>query len=76
MLTRAELDRMIDDGSVETVCLAFTDHYGRLCGKMMAASFFKESPRTACCNYLLAVDMVGWMASVQASHLPAPSVVL
>ncbi|MEY2958095.1 MAG: hypothetical protein RLZZ01_663 [Actinomycetota bacterium] len=48
------------DGSIDTVIVAFTDHYGRLVGKRFDARFFCESAiddGTHACDYLLCVDM-------------------
>lgn len=45
---------------IETVIVAFTDHYGRLCGKRYDAEMFVEhtaSNGTHGCDYLLTTDM-------------------
>ncbi|MDF3288988.1 glutamine synthetase family protein [Streptomyces silvisoli] len=58
-LTVAELRRLIDTGTIDTVVLAFTDMQGRLQGKRFAAPFFLDEVLehgTEGCNYLLAVD--------------------
>ena len=55
-----ELRSAFDAGSIDTVVVAFTDHYGRLMGKRFDASFFLEScadDGTHACDYLLTVDM-------------------
>ena len=55
-----ELRSAVDAGSIDTVVVAFTDHYGRLMGKRFDASFFLEScadDGTHACDYLLTVDM-------------------
>ena len=59
MLTLDELRALVDDGSVDTVVVGFTDLYGRLCGKRLDAGFFLESAAegTHACDYLLTVDM-------------------
>lgn len=60
MLTLEELAVLVDAGSVETVVLAFTDHYGRLMGKRFDAGFFLAEGAahgTHACDYLLTVDM-------------------
>jgi glutamine synthetase len=47
-------------GTIDTVVVAFTDHYGRLVGKRFDAGFFCESAiddGTHACDYLLTVDM-------------------
>ena len=54
-----DLRAAADDGSVDTVVLAFTDLYGRLVGKRFVADFFLDSidDGTHVCDYLLTVDM-------------------
>lgn len=47
-------------GAIDTVVVAFTDHYGRLVGKRFDARFFCETAieeGTHACDYLLTVDM-------------------
>jgi glutamine synthetase len=60
MLTLDQLTKLIDDGTIDTVLLAFTDMQGRLQGKRCAAPYFLDEvvPHAAeACNYLLAVDV-------------------
>ena len=60
MLTTDELNGLIDEGTIDTVIVAFTDMQGRLVGKRASARLFKEeisSHGAECCNYLLAVDV-------------------
>ena len=57
MLTTDELATLVDDGSVDTVILAFPDLYGRLMGKRLDAGFFLDQPATHACDYLFTVDM-------------------
>jgi glutamine synthetase len=60
MLTTDQLRAAVDDGSIDTVLVAFTDMQGRLQGKRCAAPYFLEEvvPHAAeACNYLLAVDV-------------------
>ena len=60
MLTRAELAERVEQGKIDTVLVAFTDHYGRLLGKRFDAGFFLEQGLehgTHACDYLLTVDM-------------------
>jgi len=60
MLTQDELARRVGTGEIDTVLLAFTDHYGRLMGKRLDADFFLEDAAkkgTHACDYLLTVDM-------------------
>ena len=59
MLTIDELAAGSADGTIDTVVVAFTDHYGRLLGKRFDAGFFCESidDGTHACDYLLTVDM-------------------
>ncbi len=54
-----DLTTRIDDGTIDTVVVAFTDHYGRLLGKRLDARFFAEhlTEGTHACDYLLTVDM-------------------
>jgi glutamine synthetase len=54
------LEQAIIDDSIDTVIVAFTDHYGRLHGKRFDAAFFLEdtvASGTHGCDYLLTVDM-------------------
>ncbi len=60
MLTLEQLRVAVDDGTIDTVVLAFTDMQGRLQGKRLAAEFFLEEVAenfSEGCNYLLAVDV-------------------
>ncbi len=55
-----ELRLRVDDGTVDTVVVAFTDMQGRLQGKRLHARFFVDvvlEEGTEGCNYLLAVDV-------------------
>ncbi|WP_419993550.1 glutamine synthetase family protein [Streptomyces boninensis] len=58
-LTVDELRRRADDGSIDTVVVAFADMQGRLQGKRFAVRHFLDEVvghGTEGCNYLLAVD--------------------
>ena len=60
MLTLDQLKGRVQDGSIETVLMVFTDLYGRFMGKRFDAEFFLESAvedGTHGCDYLLTVDM-------------------
>ena len=60
MLDVKTLKTKVDDEEIETVIVAFTDHYGRLMGKRFDAEFFLESAvkdGTHACDYLLTTDM-------------------
>ena len=60
MLTLDELGARVRAGSIDTILVQFTDHYGRFMGKRFDAEFFvQEIARqgTHACNYLLTVDM-------------------
>ena len=59
MMDVEALRSAVGDGSVDTVILAFPDHYGRLVGKRLDASFFLMDVEegTHVCDYLLTVDM-------------------
>lgn len=55
-----QLSSAVADGSIDTVVVGFTDHYGRLVGKRFDAGFFVEqglTEGTHACDYLLTVDM-------------------
>jgi glutamine synthetase len=59
-LSVKQLKKKIKKGQIETVIIAFTDHYGRLVGKRFDADFFLESALengTHGCDYLLTTDM-------------------
>lgn len=59
-LTLDQLCESAERGDIETVIVAFTDHYGRLMGKRYAADMFVEDTAahgTHGCNYLLTTDM-------------------
>ena len=61
MLTLDELRDAVEDGSIDTVIVAFTDMQGRLTGKRLHAEFFVDEHvgehGVEACNYLLALDM-------------------
>jgi len=61
MLTLDELTTSVDDGSIDTVVVAFTDMQGRLLGKRVHARYFLDegiaNHGIEGCNYLLALDM-------------------
>lgn len=60
MLTLDELAASVVADEIDTVILAFSDHYGRLLGKRLDAEYFiAEAARqgTHACNYLLTTDM-------------------
>lgn len=59
-LSMAGLVARIDEGSVDTVVVAFTDMQGRLQGKRLHGRYFADhvvGHGTEGCNYLLAVDV-------------------
>ncbi len=59
-MTSDELIELVRSGEIDTVMVAFTDHYGRLMGKRFDADFFMEdglANGTHACNYLLTTDM-------------------
>jgi len=59
-LTLDELRNLVERGSIETVVVGFTDHYGRLLGKRYDAEMFVDETAvhgTHGCNYLLTTDM-------------------
>jgi glutamine synthetase len=61
VLTLDELTLAVEDGSIDTVIVAFTDMQGRLMGKRLHGEFFVEEHiaehGVEGCNYLLALDM-------------------
>jgi len=61
MLSLDELRGAVGDGTIDTVCVAFTDMQGRLMGKRLHAEFFLEEVGAGHpvegCNYLLGLDM-------------------
>ena len=60
MLTLEELRELVANDEVDTVVVAFTDHYGRMHGKRFDAGYFVEEVfdhGTHGCDYLLTVDM-------------------
>ncbi len=59
-LTLPNLKKKVKSEEIETVVVAFTDHYGRLVGKRFDAEFFLEAAvkgGTHGCDYLLTTDM-------------------
>jgi glutamine synthetase len=60
MLKLDALGALVSEGAIETVIVAFADHYGRLVGKRYDAELFvadTASHGTHGCNYLLTTDM-------------------
>ena len=60
LITVDQLREMVETDDVDTVVVAFTDHYGRLHGKRYDAEFFLDravGAGTHGCDYLLTVDM-------------------
>jgi glutamine synthetase len=60
LLDVTSLEQAVAEDSIDTVIVAFTDHYGRLHGKRFDAGFFLEhtvASGTHGCDYLLTVDM-------------------
>lgn len=60
MLTLEGFKQLVKDDMLETVVVAFTDHYGRLMGKRVDAEYFLDSvcnAGTHGCDYLLTTDM-------------------
>ena len=59
-LTIDELRKKVRSEEIETIIVAFTDHYGRLMGKRYDGDFFLESvvdSGSHACDYLLTTDM-------------------
>ena len=60
MLSIQDLKTKASSGEIDTVIVAFTDHYGRLMGKRFDVDFFLDSGiknGTHACDYLLTTDM-------------------
>ncbi len=60
MLSRAELEKLVEAGDIDTVIVAFCDMQGRLTGKRLSSRLFVEDTAdhgAEACNYLLAVDV-------------------
>ncbi|MFV1969445.1 MAG: glutamine synthetase family protein [Acidimicrobiia bacterium] len=60
MLDLEGLTTQVETGDIDTVIVAFTDHYGRVHGKRFDAAFFVSDIGEAgahACDYLLTVDM-------------------
>lgn len=60
LLSTEQLIALIDEGSVDTVIVAYTDMQGRLQGKRLHGDFFRDvvlSEGTEGCNYTLATDV-------------------
>ncbi len=60
MLSIDDLRAGVEAEDIETVIVAFTDHYGRVHGKRVDGRFFVDEvydSGTHACNYLLTVDM-------------------
>src|SRR6516164_10773307 len=60
MLSQSELRRLVVDGNIDTVIVAFCDMQGRLTGKRVSARLFVDEVAAhgaECCSYLLAVDV-------------------
>ena len=59
-LSTSDLVSLVDDGTIDTVVVAFTDMQGRLQGKRLHGRYFVDhvlGHGTEGCNYLLAVDV-------------------
>lgn len=60
MLNLERLTALVETDEIDTVIVAFPDHYGRLHGKRFDAGFFVEETHehgTHACDYLLTADM-------------------
>ncbi len=58
-MTPEQLREHVESGAIDTVVVAFTDHYGRTMGKRYDALFFLDSLDVGshACDYLLTADM-------------------
>jgi glutamine synthetase len=52
-----ELTDHIRKGEIDTVIVAFPDHFGQLMGKRLEARFFLDHPVVESCSYLLTTDI-------------------
>lgn len=60
LLTIEQLKEAVEQQTIDTIIVAFTDHYGRLVGKRFDADYFVDDiykNGTHGCNYLLTTDM-------------------
>lgn len=59
MLSLSQLVNMVQADEIDTVILAFSDHYGRMMGKRLDADFFLENAEegTHACDYIMTTDM-------------------
>ena len=60
MLSLEQLTAQVAADEIDTVIIAFSDHYGRLLGKRLDAEYFiaeAAQSGTHACNYLLTTDM-------------------
>ncbi len=60
MKSLKDLEQLVQEEKIDTVVVAFTDHYGRLVGKRFDAEFFLSEAAekgTHACDYLLTTDM-------------------
>ncbi len=60
MLSLSGLTERVGVGDIDTVIIAFSDHYGRLLGKRLDAEYFVEQAAqqgSHACDYLLTTDM-------------------
>ncbi len=56
-LSREQLEQRIRSGEMDTVIIAYVDHYGQLLGKRLTGEFFLKEQQTAGCNYVLTADI-------------------
>ncbi len=60
MLSLGELANLVQTDEIDTVIVAFSDHFGRMMGKRFDADFFLQDAAkngTHACNYILTTDM-------------------
>lgn len=60
MISLTKLQNLVKEGQVETMIVAFTDHYGRLLGKRVDADYFLNNVVKSGvhgCDYLMTTDM-------------------
>jgi len=58
LLSFAGLEFLLEAGEIDTVIVAFPDHFGQLMGKRLTAGhFLRNRMNHECCDYLLTVDI-------------------
>lgn len=56
-LNRQQLEERIRSREIDTVVIAYVDHYGQLLGKWLTGEFYLKGEKTSGCNYVLTADI-------------------